>query len=930
MKYKKLLKKAAVSLLLAQSLIFTGLPIQAADIAGQSMVWTESVEMESAGDAASAVSSDAMTAEEFYVQDDFSAGDDQSGSGSTLADDSQASNGSVEDGDSQAGNGSAEGDDSQAGNGSTEDDAGQSGNASFTGMTDGNPSQSEELSDGFSDGGTDELQEQDSGFGSMDPDSAEEEKCEDDLTDAEIEAQLEPIRELQPISYVDPPSGNGNGDTGSVGAARAASYPAKYDPRSSISIPVRNQKPSNMCWAYTLAANLEISFLQAGAGLFDLSEEHLAYFFAHRMNDPLGNTANDKNEILHSYRDGGNQTLAAIFLSTWSGMALESQVPYETNADHTLDSDKVPSSQMAYQTTAYLENAAFSSYSVNNIKSLISEYGSVSMSFGMYDTYYNPYTYAYSYPGSAGVNHAITLIGWDDNYSRENFNSASNVTSNGAWIARNSWGDDWGEAGYFYISYENKCNYNIVAAEATTSPKYRNNYFYDGSRALSKLKLYPSGSSGISSIANVFQAKAGNGNGEVLGEVVLATYTGGGSYSIQIYTNLKDKSNPVSGTPAYANPVTFYQEHAGISTVEVPEVNLMNGTLYSVVLTNIGSDTVEYLCETNSAYDWVEFQAGLEADQSFCYHEKNGWSDFSKTSPSACARIKAHTRTLSSAVNVTRPASFQAAAHAYNQISLTWSKAAGVSGYQIYRRTSGGEYQKVETASWSDTSWTDTKVQPGITYTYKIRAYSMVNGTAKYSDYTAEAAAKTVLATPSVSVKVSSGLYNTVNWNKISGAAGYVVYRKTYSGKWTKLANIKKVATTSYKDKKIKSATVYEYTVRAYCTVDKKTVASSYRSSGTYKSAPSRQTVSSVSNTKKGLKLKWKAQKKCDGYYIYKKTGSGKYKLAATIKKGKTSIWTDTKVKKGKKYRYYVRAYVKEPNGVVKGKYKASAAITRK
>ncbi len=55
MKYKKLLKKAAVSLLLAQSLIFTGLPIQAADV-GQSMVWTESSEMESAGDAVSAVS----------------------------------------------------------------------------------------------------------------------------------------------------------------------------------------------------------------------------------------------------------------------------------------------------------------------------------------------------------------------------------------------------------------------------------------------------------------------------------------------------------------------------------------------------------------------------------------------------------------------------------------------------------------------------------------------------------------------------------------------------------------------------------------------------------------------------------------------------------------------------------------------------------
>ena len=94
------------------------------------------------------------------------------------------------------------------------------------------------------------FREQSSGFGSMDPDSAEEEKSEDNLTDEEIEAQLEPIRELEPLSYVDPPSGSGNGDIGSVGAARAASYPAKYDPRSSLSIPVRNQKPSNMCWAY--------------------------------------------------------------------------------------------------------------------------------------------------------------------------------------------------------------------------------------------------------------------------------------------------------------------------------------------------------------------------------------------------------------------------------------------------------------------------------------------------------------------------------------------------------------------------------------------------------------------------------------------------------------------------------------------------------
>lgn len=787
----------------------------------------------------------------------------------------------------------------------------------------------------FSDGKTEKLD----GFGSldtnqgfMDGETADDGETSEGelsaLTEEEIEAQLEPIRELEPISYVDPPKG-ADSDTGSVGGARAASYPAKYDPRGSLAIPVRNQKPSNMCWAYTLASNLEISFLRAGAGLFDLSEEHLAYFFANRQNDPLGNTPNDRNNVLHSYRDGGNQTLAAIFLSSWSGMALEAQVPYETNEDHTLDSDSVPSSGMAYTTSAYLENAAFSSYSVQKIKNLISEYGSVSMSFGMYDSYYNPRTYAYSYPGSAGVNHAITLVGWDDNFAKENFNSNCNVTSNGAWIVRNSWGNTWGDDGYFYLSYENKCNYNIVAAEAVTSPKYKNNYFYDGSCALSKMKLYPSGSGGISSIANVFQAKAGNGKGEALGEVVLSTYTDGGSYSIQVYTNLKDSGDPVSGTPAYSTPVTFYQEHAGISTVTVPEVKLMNKTLYSVVITNISSGAVEYLCETNNAYSWVEFDADLKADQSFCYHDKNGWSDFSKTSPSACARIKAHTRTQDSEVSPGKPSSFKAKAEAYNRVKLTWKKVSGVSGYQIYRKEAGGKYKKVCTASWKDTSWTDKKVNPGISYVYKIRSYSMVSGTARCSGFSGEKKAKTTLSVPVVTVKVSPDLYNTVNWKKISGASGYMVYRKTASGKWTKLTTVKKSSTITYKDKKISANTIYEYMVRAYRNVNGKKVTSSYKSSGKYKSAPARQTITSVSNEKKGLCLKWKAQKKCDGYYIYRKIGTGKYKRVATIKKGSTSSWTDKKVAKGKKYRYYVCAYVKEPSGVVKSRYKASSLVRR-
>lgn len=755
------------------------------------------------------------------------------------------------------------------------------------------------------------------------------EPSEETMTEEEKERQLAPIRELTPISYVENPESCLEGDTGSVGAGRAG-LPARYDTRGSLSTPVKNQNPSNMCWAYTLAANLELSLQGKNLGVYDLSEEHLAYFFANRVNDPLGNTPNDRNQVLHHYRQGGNQTLGAIFLSTWSGMALESQVPYITNEEHTWDSAAIPSGQMAYQAAAYLKNAVFTDYSVSRIKNLIAQYGSVSLSFQMYDQYYNPETCAYSYPVSdSGANHAVTLVGWDDSYSRDNFLAASGVKANGAWIAKNSWGSEWGDEGYFYISYENTSNYSMVAAEADTASSYRNNYFYDGSCALSKLRLYPSGSGGISSVANIFTANAGKGKGEALGEVVLAAYTDGGTYEIQIYTNLTDKDDPTSGVPAYSTPVRYYQPYAGITTVRVPEVTLMQGTLYSVVVTNTGAETIEYLCETDSTYDWVQFRAGLSAQQSYYYSKSQGWSDFAKSGSMACARIKVHTRTLSGAITVPVPSGVRTEGKSYKQVAVSWNPAAGVSGYEIYRKASGGSYAKIGTVSYRYNTFTDKKAVLGTKYAYKVRSYSVVNGQAVYSGYSGAVSGKAALGIPKVSVKVSASLLNKVTWNKISGAQGYIVYRRTTGG-WKKLAQLNGSAKTTYTDKKITSCTSYEYMVRAYRTVNKKQLKSGFQSSGRYRSAPAVQRVSSVANSSKGLKVRWSPQKKCDGYRIYRKEGSGRWTGIAVIKKGETASYLDKTAKKGKKYAYRVRAYVKEPYGTVYSKYKTSGTVRKK
>ena len=62
--------------------------------------------------------------------------------------------------------------------------------------------------------------------------------------------------------------------------------------------------------------------------------------------------------------------------------------------------------------------------------------------------------------------------------------------------------------------------------------------------------------------------------------------------------------------------------------------------------------------------------------------------------------------------------------------------------------------------------------------------------------------------------KTSNGI--NVKWSKVTGATGYVVYRKTAKGSWSRIANIKSGSTTSYTDTKASRGVTYTYTVRAY------------------------------------------------------------------------------------------------------------------
>lgn len=460
------------------------------------------------------------------------------------------------------------------------------------------------------------------------------------MTDEERQAQLAPLQNLD--AFAPEPEVDSN-----IDIATYALYPGTYNANEEGFVTdVKNQRNTSLCWAFSLASNLETSLLTRGQKYYDLSEEQLAYFWANRVNDPLGNTPNDKiTRTQSNYHGTGNGRVASFFLSTWSGMTTEEKVPFQSSAVTWPDS-------LAYDTSAYMEDAIFSQYTVERTKQLLMEYNSVSAMIYMLDNYYYPDTASYSCPQSGLVNHAVTIVGWDDTYSKENFPSASGVNNDGAWIVKNSYGKNWGKNGYFYLSYEDKSITNLVSNTAATTPAYPNNYFYDGAAAGTVTFPSKTINNGYY-VSNIFKATAGNGKDEELGEIVTAIPQDNTDFQIQVYTDLKNTSDPTSGTPAYAEPVDYTQPLAGIHTIHLnTPVKIPQGTFYSVVIRIPDGSNKFYVEKTTTSTSWFTATAGIDPDQSFFSTSGKKWYD-AGNQYNCCFSVKAHTKTLDSSTVVT-------------------------------------------------------------------------------------------------------------------------------------------------------------------------------------------------------------------------------------------------------------------------------------
>ena len=247
-----------------------------------------------------------------------------------------------------------------------------------------------------------------------------------------------------------------------------------------------------------------------------------------------------------------------------------------------------------------------------------------------------------------------------------------------------------------------------------------------------------------------------------------------------------------------------------------------------------------------------------------------------------------------------------ATANVNSGVNIKWNTVKYAEGYRVYRKAAG-ETSWTKLADVTGLSYTDKSVKNGKQYTYTVRAF---NGKT-FGSYDKVGITQSFISTPKIS-KIQNGASGIkIDWSKVSGVDGYVVYRKT-SGGWVKLAKIKGASNVSYYDKDVKAGTTYTYTVKAYDA----SLVSGYNTTGTVIKRLLTPQLLSVTSSKSGVTIKWGKVTGAGGYNVYRKTGNGSWERIATITGGTKVSFLDKTAKKGVTYSYTVKA--------VSGKYSSS------
>lgn len=330
-------------------------------------------------------------------------------------------------------------------------------------------------------------------------------------------------------------------------------FPVSYDLRKKDRVGViKNQGGTGTCWAFAALSAMESAMLPEESMQF--APDHMSM----------------SNSFVVDTNAGGEYTMGMAYLVSWQGPVYEKDDPFGDG-----ETESGLSAVKHVQEVQMMEGKDY-----EKIKEAVFQYGGVQTSLysalsnsSSASSFYNREKNAYCYIGTEKPNHEVVIIGWDDNYPKENF--SVNVEGNGAFICQNSWGAEFGEDGVFYVSYydTNIGSHNLVYTKVEDVDNYDNIYQSDlcgwvGQIGFNKESVYG---------ANVYTAE----KEEKLSAIGFYATGKDTEYSAYLVRDFKDKSS-LDGRELIASGRL---KNAGYYTIpSEKEVVLEPGQKYAIVL----------------------------------------------------------------------------------------------------------------------------------------------------------------------------------------------------------------------------------------------------------------------------------------------------------------------------------------------------------